>query len=126
MSLPRNRRRAVLYAASPLAVLALASVMAARGPAHERLDVAYAATAALKGSLQSPGNLHFDTVLVTDGGAACLQYRLAGRGDARGRAVVLGSDVARSDARDGRFQRQWDRLCLGLAHDVTGAVDRFF
>jgi hypothetical protein len=47
-------------------------------------------------------------------------------GESRAQAVVLGNSVARSGARDGRFEKEWNRQCLGLAHDVTSAVDRFF
>jgi hypothetical protein len=120
----RKRPRALFY--TPLVVLALVGLMAGKGPAHERLNVAYASAAALKGSLLSPRDVEFETVRVTDAGAACMQYRVEERGEGRAWAVVLGTDVARSDARDGRFQVQWDRQCLGLAHDVTRAVDRFF
>ena len=34
--------------------------------------------------------------------------------------------IAHSDARDGRFEKEWNRQCLGLAWDVTSAVDHFF
>lgn len=111
--------------AAPLAILVLTAALADKGPEHERLNLAYASAAALKGNLLSPRNLEFDTVRVTDSGAACMEYRVAGQGGGA-RAVVLGSDIARSDARDGRFELQWNRQCLGLAHDVTSAVDRFF
>jgi hypothetical protein len=111
---------------APAAVLGLVALLAGKGPGHERLNVAYASAATLKGSLLSPRNLAFDRVRVTDAGATCMEYRLGATAEGRARAVVLGSDVARSDAHDGRFALQWNRQCLGLAHDVTSAVDRFF
>ena len=112
--------------ATPVAVMALLALQADRRPAHERLNLAYASAATLKGSLQSPRNMVFDAVRVTDAGATCMEYRVGGDDASRARAVVLGPDVARSDGRDGKFARQWNRQCLGLAHDVTRDVDRFF
>lgn len=128
MTPPRKRkfRQGTAWTiAAPLAVLVLTAALADKGPEHERLNLAYASAAALKGNLLSPRNLEFDAVRVTDSGAACMQYRVAGHGG-RARAVVMGSDIARSDARDNRFELQWNRQCLGLTHDVTSAVDRFF
>jgi hypothetical protein len=125
MYMPILRKLAGAVIAVSLACLVLASVTR-NSAAHERLNVAYASAAALKGSMQSPRNLEFEAVRITDTGAACMQYRVAVGGQVPARAVVLGNDVARSDARDGRFAAEWNRQCLGLAHDLTREVDRFF
>jgi hypothetical protein len=111
--------------AAPVAFLLLAG-LSNDSAAHERLNVAYASAAVLKADLNKRRNLEFDAVRITDAGAACMEYRVAGSGEGPARAVVLGKSVARSDARDGRFEVEWNRQCLGLAHDVTSAVDRFF
>lgn len=114
--------------ASPLILLALAGVMTESAEARARHNVAFASIAALKTRLGSSRNLDFDAVRITDAGAACIQYRArnAVGGVSRAQAVVIGAEVAQSDARDGRFEKEWNRQCLGQAHDVTRAVDRFF
>jgi hypothetical protein len=42
------------------------------------------------------------------------------------RAWVQESHTQTRGARDGRFEKERNRQCLGLAHDVTDAVDHFF
>ena len=44
----------------------------------------------------------------------------------RAQAVVVQGAVTQSDAHDGRFEKAWNRQCLGQSYDVTEAVDRFF
>ena len=114
--------------ASPLIILALAGFMTDSAEARARHNVAYASVAALKASIGNRRNLEFDAVRITDAGAACIQYRARDGlgGMSRAQAVVLGGEVAQSGRRDGRFEKEWNRQCLGLAHDVTHAVDRFF
>lgn len=114
--------------ASPLIVLALAGLMSESSEARDRHNRAYAAAAALKSAIGSRHNLEFEAVRLTDAGAACIQYRSRDPlgGVQRAQAVVNGSDVANSGARDGRFEKEWSRQCHGLAHDVTASVDRFF
>jgi len=65
---------------------------------------------------------------VTDTGAACIRYhtRDVVGSVSRAQAVVVGKRIAQSSARDGHFEKEWNRQCLGLAHDVTGAVELFF
>jgi len=117
-----------LWLASPFIVLAVAGLFADSAEARARNNVAYASVAALKNNLGSPRRLEFERVRVTDTGAACIQYRA--RDDfgtlSSAQAVVIGGKVAQSSARDGRFEKEWNRQCLGSTYDVTGAVDRFF
>ncbi|HVQ13996.1 MAG TPA: hypothetical protein VMS40_10405 [Vicinamibacterales bacterium] len=114
--------------ASPLILVALGGLMTDSAEARVRHNLAYASVAALKARIGDRRNLEFDAVRVTDTGAACIQYRARDGlgGMSRAQAVVLGGEVAQSDRRDGRFEKEWNRQCLGLAHDVTSAVDRFF
>ena len=116
------------FLASPLIILALAGVMSDSAEARARQNVAYASVAALKSSIGHPRNLEFETVRVTDAGAACIRYRARDGfgGMSSAQAVVLSGAVTRSGARDGKFEKTWNRQCLGQAYDVTGAVDRFF
>ena len=114
--------------ATPLIILAIAGFMTDSAEARARHNVAYASVAALKSSIGIRRNLEFEVVRITDAGAACIQYRARDGlgGMSRAQAVVLGGDVAQSDRRDGRFEKEWNRQCLGMAHDVSRAVDRFF
>jgi hypothetical protein len=114
-------RVAVGFFASSLALLALAGFTSVDGPTRERLDVAYTSAASLKHSLQSPANLQFDAVRITDHGAACITYRAPDDlGGARPAAAVV------HRGRVSRGQDDWNRHCLGLAYDATRAVDPFF
>lgn len=118
----------MLWLASPLVVLAVAAMFADGAEARAHHNVAYASVAVLKNKLGSPRRIEFDLVRVTDAGAACIEYRARDRFGAmsRSQAVVIDGQVARSDAGDGRFEKEWDRQCLGFTYDVTGAVDGFF
>src|SRR4051812_2578699 len=117
-----------IWLASPFVVLAVAALFADSAEARARNNVGYASAAALKSNLGSPRKLEFERVRVTDAGAACIQYRAR---DSFGvtslaEAVVVDGKVAQSGAHDGRFEKEWNRQCLGFTYDVTGAVDRFF
>jgi hypothetical protein len=125
------RRVTWWLAASPIVLVALAGFMTEGAEARARHNLAYASVASLKANIGSRRNLEFDDVRVTDAGATCIQYRARDQagGVSHGQAVVHGSEVAQRDARhgeDGKFEKEWNRQCLGLSHDVTRAVDRFF
>lgn len=111
-----------------VAVFALAGLRRENDRSHERLDVAYASVASLKQSLIHPGQLNFDQVHITDTGTACIKYRARDPygGVSQAQAVVHGSRVAQSNSRDGRFETEWNRQCLGLGFDATHAVNMFF
>ena len=117
-----------IWLASPFVLLAVAVLFADSAEARARNNVAYASVAALKNNLGSPRRLEFERVRVTDAGAACIQYRARdGLGSmSRAQAVVVDGKVAQSSAHDGRFEKEWNRQCLGFTYDVTGAVGRFF
>lgn len=113
--------------ASPLILLLLTTVLSESAEARARHNTAYASVAALKSLLASPMSFHIDGVRVTDAGATCIHYRTRdGYGEGRAQAVVVEGDVTQSGSRDGRFERAWNRQCLGQSYDVTEAVDRFF
>lgn len=52
--------------------------------------------------------------------------RLPTEGVTRSPAVVVEGAATQGDSRDGRFEKTWNRRCLGQSYDVTEAVDRFF
>jgi len=115
--------------ASPFILLSLTSVLSESAEAHARHNTAFASVAALKSRLAFPKSFKIEGVRVTDAGAACIHYRAGdGYGDqGRAQAVVVQGDVTRSDPRDGgRFEKTWNRQCLGQSYDVTEAVERFF
>jgi hypothetical protein len=120
--------RLVLLLGSPLIFLALSGLLTENAPAHQRNNVAYASVAALKSYMARPAGFKVEDIRVTDTGAACIRYhaRDAAGSVSRAQAVVVGGAVSQSEARDGRFQRAWNRQCLGPAYDVTGAVRYFF
>ena len=124
----RYTRLTLWILASPLIVMTLGGLLSESSEARALHNIAYASVAALKSSIGDPRNLEFEAVRITDAGAACIQYRArdANGSASRAQAVVQGSEVARSSGGDERFTREWNRQCLGLAHDVTRAVDRFF
>jgi hypothetical protein len=131
MDFPRTGRfskLALCILASPLVVVMVGGVMSESGEARARHNLAYASVAALKAAIGYRRNLEFDAVRVTDAGAACIQYRSRDSSGSvnHAQAVVNGRDVAESGRRDGRFEKEWNRQCRGLAHDVTRSVDRFF
>jgi hypothetical protein len=131
MDLPPSRRfskLALCIIASPLIVVTLGGFMAESSEARARHNLAYASVAALKAAIGTHRNLEFDAVRITDTGAACIRYRSRDSfgGVSRAQAVVNGHDVAESGRRDGRFEKEWNRQCRGLAYDVTRSVDRFF
>jgi hypothetical protein len=96
--------------------------------ARQRNNLAYASVATLKSQMLDTKGFKVDAMHVTDAGAACIQFHTRDRVGtvSRAQAVVVGKDVAQSSTRDGRFEKEWNRQCLGQAHDVTGAVDHFF
>ncbi len=109
--------------------LVLLSIMGLTGnaEARQRNNLAFASVAALKSGMASTSGFKVDDMRVTDSGAACIRFHTRDRGQvSSARAVVVGKLVANSTARDGRFEKEWNRQCLGLAYDVTSAVDHFF
>ena len=114
--------------ASPLLFATLSSLLMASPEERQRYDLAYASVAALKAKLPNPGGIAFDAVRVTDAGAACIHFHSRGDTGRPGgaQAVVADGAIARSDAHDGGFEKQWERRCLGQSYDVTEAVVRFF
>ncbi len=120
--------RIVLLFGSPLIFVALAGLFSDNAQAHQRNNVAYASVAALKNYMARPAGFKVENIRVTDAGAACIQYlaRDAAGSFSRAQAVVVDGAVSQSEARDGRFQKAWNRQCLGPAYDVTGSVRYFF
>lgn len=114
--------------ASPLILLTLTGLLTESAEARQRNNLAYASVAALKHQLLDTRGFKVEAMHVTDAGAACIRYRTRDvvGSVSRAQAVVVGKLVAQSSARDGRFETEWNRQCLGLAHDVTGAVELFF
>jgi hypothetical protein len=111
----------------PLALLLLTG-LTGNAEARQRNNLAYASVAALKSRLENTTGFRIDDMRVTDAGAACIRFHTRDRVGAvsRAQAVVVGRTVANSNERDGRFEKEWDWNCLGLAYDVTGAVAHFF
>ena len=114
--------------ASPLVLLALTGSLTESVEARQRNNLAYASVAALKNHMLDTRGFKVEAVHVSDAGAACIRYhtRDVVGSVSRAQAVVVGKLVAQSSARDGRFAKEWNRQCLGLVHDVTGAVELFF
>lgn len=113
--------------ASPLLLVLLGSLLTVSAEARQRNNLAYASVAALKAGMENTHGFKVENMRVTDAGAACIRFHTQDRGViTRAQAVVMGRSIANSDARDGRFEREWNRQCLGLAWDVTSAVDHFF
>lgn len=120
--------RIVLLFGSPLILVALAGVFSDDAQAHQRNNLAYASVAALKSYMARPPGFKVENIRVTDTGAACIRYhaRDPAGSVSRAEAVVVDGAVAASEARDGRFQKAWNRQCLGPTYDVTGSVRYFF
>lgn len=114
--------------ASPFILLALTGFLTESPEARQRNNLAFASVAALKHQMLDTRGFKVDTMHVTDAGAACIRFhtRDAIGSVSRAQAVVVGKLVAQGGLRDGRFAQEWNRHCLGLAHDVTGAVELFF
>jgi hypothetical protein len=114
--------------ASPFLLLLVSGMLAESAEAKQRNNVAFASVATLKSQLPNASGFKVEAMQVTDAGAACIQFRTRDGigGTSRDQAVVVGRDVAQSSARDGRFEKAWNRQCLGQSYDVTGSVDHFF
>ena len=120
-----SRKITLWILASPFILLVLTSALSESAEAHARHNTAFASVAALKSRLAFPKSFKIDGIRVTDAGAACIHYRSSDLGPAQ--AVVVQGDVTQSGSRDGgRFEKTWNRQCLGQSYDVTEAVDRFF
>lgn len=130
MQPPRTRLARTWFwiIASPLALLALTGLLTESADARQRNDLAFASVAALKHQMLDTRGFKVEAMHVTDAGAACIRYHTRDfvGSVSRAQAVVVGKLVAQSGARDGRFVKEWNRQCLGLAHDVTDAVELFF
>jgi hypothetical protein len=130
--MPKSRAttfsRAALLLGSPLLFLALSGLLTENAQGHQRNNVAYASVAALKQYMARPAGFKVENIRVTDAGAACIQYhaRNAMGSVNQAQAVVVDGAVAESEARDGRFEKAWNRQCRGPAYDVTGVVRYFF
>jgi hypothetical protein len=114
--------------AAPFLLLALTGLLTDSAEARQRNNLAYASVAALKHQMPDKRGFKVEAMHVTDTGAACIRYhtRDVVGSVSRAQAVVVGKRIAQSSARDGHFEKEWNRQCLGLAHDVTGAVELFF
>jgi len=112
---------------SPFVLLALSGFLTESPAQRQRNNLAYASVAALKNHLLDTRGFKVEAMHVSDAGAACIRYhtRDVVGSVSRAQAVVVGKLVAQSSARDGRFAKEWNRQCLGLVHDVTGAVELF-
>jgi len=124
----RSARTTLWILASPFLLVALTGFLSASPEERERNNLAYASVAALKNHLLDTRGFKVEAMHVSDAGAACIRYhtRDVVGSVSRAQAVVVGKLVAQSSARDGRFAKEWNRQCLGLVHDVTGAVELFF
>jgi len=124
----RSARTTLWILASPFLLVALTGFLSASPEERERNNLAYASVAALKNHMLDTRGFKVEAMQVSDAGAACIRYhtRDVVGSVSRAQAVVVGKLVAQSSARDGRFAKEWNRQCLGLVHDVTGAVELFF
>ena len=124
----RSARTTLWILASPFLLVALTGFLSASPEERERNNLAYASVAALKNHMLDTRGFKVEAVHVSDAGAACIRYhtRDVVGSVSRAQAVVVGKLVAQSSARDGRFSKEWNRQCLGLAYDVTDAVELFF
>lgn len=119
--------RTTLWIMALPVILLLFTALTGNAEARQRNNLAFASVAALKSGMQSTHGFKVDDMRVTDAGAACIRFHVRERGQiTRAQAVVVGKNIANSAARDGRFEKEWNRQCLGLAYDVTSAVDHFF
>jgi len=69
----------------------------------------------LKSRLTSKSGFKVDDVRMTDGGVACIKYRVANDngGESRAQAVVEGEKVLRSTSRSKEFADAWNSKCAG-------------
>ena len=114
--------------ASPFILLMLTGFLTESAEARQRNNLAYASVATLKSQMPDKKGFKVEAMHVTDTGAACIQFHTRDHVGtvSRAQAVVIGKLVAQSSARDGRFEKEWNRQCLGQAYDVTSSVDLFF
>jgi hypothetical protein len=114
--------------ASPFILLMLTGFLTEDAEARQRNNLAYASVATLKSQMLDKNGFKVEAMHVTDTGAACIRFRTQDPVGtvSRAQAVVLGKQVAQSGTRDGRFEKEWNRQCLGQAYDVTDSVDLFF
>jgi hypothetical protein len=130
MQLPIGRlaHTSLLLLACPLVLLALTGSLTESPETRQRNNLAYASVAALKHQMPDTHGFKVEAMHVTDTGAACIRYhtRDAAGNLTDGQAVVVDKLVTQAGAGDERFTRAWNRQCLGAAHDVTYAVERFF
>ncbi len=114
--------------ASPFILLMLTGFLTEDAEARQRNNLAYASVATLKSQMLDKQGFKVEAMHVTDAGAACIQFYIRNQVGtvSRAQAVVMGKQVAQSGARDGRFEKEWNRQCLGQAYDVTDSVDLFF
>ena len=124
----RSARTTLWILASPFLLVALTGFLSASPEERQRNNLAYASVAALKNHMLDTRGFKVEAMQVSDAGAACIRYhtRDVVGSVSRAQAVVVGKLVAQSSARDGRFSKEWNRQCLGLAYDVTDAVELFF
>ena len=114
--------------ASPLILLILTGFLTEDAEARQRNNLAYASVATLKSQMLDKQGFKVEAMHVTDAGAACIQFYIRNHVGtvSRAQAVVMGKQVSQSGASDGRFEKEWNRQCLGQAYDVTDSVDLFF
>lgn len=107
--------------ASSIVLLPMSDALAADRTACEGSDATAASVAALKGNLGNTAGLEVDEVRVTDGGVACIEYRVSNGqgGKTRGHAVVQGDEVLKSSAGYERFEKAWNEHCLGPRGGTT-------
>jgi hypothetical protein len=77
---------------------------------------ANSAVEALKASLKGESGFQVDKVVMSDDGAACIVYRVAGGTTGsvtRAQAVVEGDKVLRSSTRSPEFEKAWKDKCAG-------------
>jgi len=107
---------------STSAILLMAAALAANDGPREGSDATTESVATLKRNLGNPAGLEVDEVRVTEGGVACIDYRLKGGQGSKslGHAVVQGDEVLKSSSGDKRFEEAWNEHCLGPRGGMTG------
>lgn len=103
----------IKFTVASSAILLMAGALAMDGEPSSS-DSTITAVAALKANLISSAGLEVDEVRITDGGVACIDYRLdTQRDQSLGHAVVQREEVIKSSSDYERFEKAWNEHCLG-------------
>ena len=98
-----------------------AGVIAAGPETREVPDATSASVAVLKANLGNAANVEIDEVRITEGGVACIEYRVSNGSGSKvlGHAVVQGDQVLKSPANGAQFEKAWNDHCLGPRGGMT-------